>query len=113
MHRPPCSAGGEGSSKSSPEVVERATAIFAALADPTRFRILESLLAGELTVSAIAESVDVTASAVSHQLRLLRDRGLVASRRDGRNVLYHLHDHHIANLLEQGRIHAHHIGEGR
>lgn len=98
---------------SSDEVVGRATAIFAALADPTRFRILEALLGGELTVSALSESVEVTDSAVSHQLRLLKDRGLVAARRDGRNVLYHLHDHHIANLLEQGRIHAAHLGESR
>ncbi len=94
---------------SDPVVVERATAIFSALADPTRFRILEMLGAGEMCVQDLSDGVSVSASAVSHQLRLLKDRELVLSRREGQRVLYSLADDHVAALLDQGRAHASHI----
>lgn len=101
---------------SEPEIVERATAIFSALADPTRFRILEMLGAGEMCVQDLSDGVSVSASAVSHQLRLLKDRELVLSRRDGQRILYSLADDHVAALLDQGRAHASHVdaafGEG-
>ena len=80
--------------------------IFSALADPTRLRILTALTAGELCVCDLAEVTGVSASAVSHQLRLLRDRDLVTFTRTGRRAIYRLADDHVASLLEQGFVHA-------
>ncbi len=86
--------------------VERTTAIFSALADATRFRILESLARGELCVCDLADVVGVSQSATSHQLRLLRDRGLVAHRRDGQRAVYRLADDHVRMLIGVGLEHA-------
>ncbi|MFA5844325.1 MAG: metalloregulator ArsR/SmtB family transcription factor [Coriobacteriia bacterium] len=80
--------------------------IFGALGDPTRLRILSALTVGELCVCDLARLTGVSASAVSHQLRLLRDIDLVAFRRDGRRAVYALADEHVAALLTQGRAHA-------
>jgi ArsR family transcriptional regulator len=86
--------------------VERTTAIFSALSDPTRFRILEALSREELCVCDIAGVAAVSQSAVSHQLRLLRDRGLVAYRREGTRAVYRLADDHVRDLIEIGLAHA-------
>ncbi len=86
--------------------VERTTAIFSALSDPTRFRILDALQQGELCVCDLAELVGVSQSGVSHQLRLLRDRGLVAYRRDGQRAVYRLSDEHVRTLIASGLEHA-------
>ena len=84
-----------------------AVAVFDALADPTRLRILQSLaLAGELCVCDLAALTAVSSSAVSHQLRLLRDRGLVKSSRQGKRAMYRLADSHVSALLAQGLEHA-------
>ena len=83
-------------------------AIFDALSDPTRLVILQALLvAGELCVCDLAAVAGVTSSAVSHQLRLLRDRDLVTFSRDGKRAVYRLVDAHVAALLAQGLDHAH------
>lgn len=92
--------------RSSQQVVDRACAAFAALGDPTRFRILEALLAGDLCVCDLAAVVGVSQSAVSHQLRLLRDRGLVAFTRDGQRAVYRLADGHVRDLIAIGLDHA-------
>ncbi len=84
----------------------RTTAIFSALSDPTRFRMLEALSLGELCVCDLAEIVGVSQSGVSHQLRLLRDRGLVAYRRDGQRAVYRLADEHVRVLIASGLEHA-------
>ncbi len=82
-------------------------AIFDALADPTRLRILQALLAaGELCVCDLAAVTGVSSSAVSHQLRLLRDRGLATFSRDGKRAVYRLADAHVSTLLAQGLDHA-------
>jgi ArsR family transcriptional regulator, lead/cadmium/zinc/bismuth-responsive transcriptional repressor len=82
-------------------------AIFDALSDPTRLRILQALLvAGELCVCDLAMVTGVTSSAVSHQLRLLRDRDLVAFSREGKRAVYRLADAHVSALLAQGLDHA-------
>lgn len=94
------------SSAASSVQVERTTAIFSALSDPTRFRILEGLSREELCVCDIAEVAAVSQSAVSHQLRLLRDRGLVAYRREGTRAVYRLADDHVRDLIEIGLVHA-------
>lgn len=91
---------------SAESVVARATDAFAALGDPTRFRILEALAAGELCVCDLAEVAGISQSGVSHQLRLLRDRGLVTSRRDGQRAVYRLADEHVSALMRIGIEHA-------
>jgi ArsR family transcriptional regulator len=87
-------------------LIYRATEIFAALADSTRFKILCSLAAGELCVHELVEVCDVSQSAVSHQLRLLKDRDLVSSRRDGQKVVYSFSDDHVRSLILIGLEHA-------
>ncbi|MDR1185764.1 MAG: metalloregulator ArsR/SmtB family transcription factor [Coriobacteriales bacterium] len=87
-------------------LIYRATEIFAALADSTRFKILSSLAAGELCVHELVEICEVSQSAVSHQLRLLRDRDLVSSRRDGQKVVYRFSDDHVRSLILIGLEHA-------
>ena len=82
---------------------------FRLLADGTRLRILLALLdAGSLAVGEIAAAVDVTGSAASHQLRLLRMAGIVRTAREGRSVRYRLADDHVRVLLEVARAHLDH-----
>jgi len=87
--------------------VERLNRLFSALADPTRIRILNALMVTEeLCVCDLAVIADLSVSAVSHQLRLLRDRDLVNARRDGRMVYYSLADDHVSTLMAAGVDHA-------
>ena len=67
---------------------------------------MSHLALGEKSVSELVEEVGVSQSAMSHQLRLLRDRSLVKSVRKGRNILYSLDDEHVVNLLRVGLEHA-------
>lgn len=90
--------------------VDLTTAIFSALSDPTRFRILDALAVCELCVCDLAEVAGISQSGVSHQLRILRDRGLVAYRRDGQRAVYRLADDHVRALIAVGLEHA---DEGR
>lgn len=83
-----------------------------ALSAPSRLRILARLHAGPASVNEIAQSVGMEGSAVSHQLRLLRHLGLVVGQRDGRQVVYELHDDHVAELLEQVVSHVEHVRLG-
>jgi DNA-binding transcriptional ArsR family regulator len=83
-----------------------------ALSTPSRLRILARLHAGPAPVGDIAAAVGMEGSAVSHQLRLLRHLGLVVGRRDGRQVVYELHDDHVAELLEQVIAHVDHVRLG-
>ena len=94
-------------------LVHTTTEIFSALSDPTRLRILDALAVTELCVCDLAEVCGISQSGVSHQLRLLRDRGLVAFRRDGNRAVYRLADEHVATLLAQGLAHAAEKGAGR
>jgi DNA-binding transcriptional ArsR family regulator len=80
-----------------------------ALSTPSRLRILGRLQAGPCAVSELAAAVGMEASAVSHQLRLLRHLGLVAGQRDGRNVIYALHDPHVGQLLQEAIAHVEHL----
>ncbi len=79
---------------------------FRALGDPTRVRILDALSHGELCVCDLAALVRMSESAVSHQLRLLRNLRLVRPRREGRMVFYALDDRHIITLFRQGLRHV-------
>ena len=87
--------------------IERVNRLFSALADPTRIKILNALMVtDELCVCDLAVIADLSVSAVSHQLRLLRDRDLVKARRDGRMVYYSLADDHVSSLMTAGIDHA-------
>ncbi|HEU4976941.1 MAG TPA: metalloregulator ArsR/SmtB family transcription factor [Baekduia sp.] len=83
-----------------------------ALATPSRLRILARLHDGPASVSELATAVGMEGSAVSHQLRLLRHLGLVVGQRDGRQVVYELHDDHVAELLQQAVAHVEHVQLG-
>lgn len=82
--------------------------LFSALSDPTRLRIISVLLEGEMNVGDIATSLGMTESAVSHQLRGLRQMRLVRSRKNGRQVFYALDDDHVAKLYRLGLDHVEH-----
>jgi ArsR family transcriptional regulator, nickel/cobalt-responsive transcriptional repressor len=83
-----------------------------ALATASRVRILGRLRAGAQTVGELAEAVGMEPSAVSHQLRVLRHLGFVVGRRDGRHVVYDLHDDHVAHLLDEAVSHVEHVQLG-
>jgi DNA-binding transcriptional ArsR family regulator len=83
-----------------------------ALATPSRLRILGRLHAGPSSVNELPQAVGMEASAMSHHLRLPRHLGLVVGHRRGRQVIYHLHDDHIGELLEQAIGHAEHLRQG-
>jgi len=82
---------------------------FKVFGDPTRIKILYSLFESELCVCAIAELLGMTQSAISHQLKVLKDARLVRSRRDGKTVYYSLDDDHVSLIIAQG---FNHITEG-
>ena len=81
---------------------------YQALADPTRVRIISALLATELCVCDIAALLGSTQSAISHQLRQMRDLRLVRTRKEGRIVYYTLDDEHIRELFNLGFEHLAH-----
>ena len=83
------------------------SSLYKMFGDPTRIRILHALLPGELCVCDLAALLGLTKSAVSHQLRILKQAHLVKSRRDGKTIFYSLADEHVRTLLEQGTEHIH------
>lgn len=92
---------------------ERLAATLELLADPTRARVLHALsLADELCVCDLALVLGVSMSGLSHQLRLLRERGIVARRRAGRVMYYRLADDHVRHVLEDGLRHARETAAG-
>lgn len=88
---------------------ERVAALMGALSGPTRIRALFALLeAGELPAGELAKAVGMSPSATSHQLRVLRDLGLVRRRREGQKVYYALADDHLGVLLRESLYHVDH-----
>ncbi|HEY3870051.1 MAG TPA: metalloregulator ArsR/SmtB family transcription factor [Actinocrinis sp.] len=83
-----------------------------ALATPSRLLILAALRREPRTVTQLAEHAGMEQSAVSHQLRLLRNLGLVAATRQGKNMVYALFDNHVAQLLDQAVYHSEHLRLG-
>lgn len=79
--------------------------LYKAMSDPTRVRILFSLIPGEMCVCDITELVGVSQSAVSHQLRTLKQAGLVRYRRDGKTMYYSIADSHVSTMLAMGLEH--------
>jgi DNA-binding transcriptional ArsR family regulator len=83
-----------------------------ALATPSRLLILARLREGPLPATELAAEVGMEQSACSHQLRLLRNLGLITGTRQGRSVVYALYDHHVAELLDQALYHVEHLRLG-
>lgn len=80
--------------------------IFKVLGDPTRVRILDVLSRGEKCVCHLAQLLGLTESAVSHQLRLLRNTRIVRTRREGRLIYYSIDDKHVLTVFRQGLRHV-------
>ena len=90
------------------EMADRLAALFSAMSDPTRLRLLGVLSHHELNVTDLARAIDMSESATSHQLRLLRALRVVRSRKQGREVFYSLDDEHIHDLLDRATAHLTH-----
>ncbi|MDI6601640.1 MAG: metalloregulator ArsR/SmtB family transcription factor [Thermoanaerobacteraceae bacterium] len=88
--------------------INELTYLFKILGDPTRMKILYSLSLDELCVCDIAQILNMSQSAISHQLRTLRAASLVKFRKAGKSVFYSLNDEHILTLLRQGLEHVEH-----
>ena len=88
-----------------PEEMDILAEFFRSFGDATRIRILNVLASGEICVGDMAVSLDMTQSAVSHQLKVLKTSRLVKSRRDGKQILYSLDDEHVHNILSAGIEH--------
>lgn len=92
----------------SDEIVEDLSKIFKAIGDPTRLKIIYVLSKSHLCVCDIANLLDMTQSAISHHLRLLRNLRLVKYKREGKLVIYSLDDDHVLELFKQGLEHVSH-----
>ncbi|WP_122645273.1 ArsR/SmtB family transcription factor [Enterococcus mediterraneensis] len=88
--------------------IEKISQLYKVLSDPTRLKILLSLNEGERNVTSIAANVQMEQSAVSHQLKLLREKRIVKSKREGKTILYSLDDNHVIDILHQTLEHIHH-----
>lgn len=88
------------------ETMEAIAELFKGFADTTRVQILSLLVRQELCVTEIAERVEISQSAISHQLRLLKQMHLIKFRREGKNILYSLADDHVLTILEMGLEHV-------
>lgn len=87
------------------EVLYALSDFFKVMSDSTRMRIMAVLDSAELCVCDLSEALNMTKSAVSHQLKILKDAQLVKFRRDGKNVFYTLKDDHVKTILEMGIAH--------
>lgn len=93
----------------SSEKLNELSELFKIFGDGTRIKILYSLFESELCVCAIAELLGMTQSAISHQLKVLRDWNLVGNRREGKTIYYFLADDHVRTIIGEG---YEHISEG-
>ncbi|MFI5359289.1 MAG: ArsR/SmtB family transcription factor [Halanaerobiales bacterium] len=88
------------------DIVYDLAELFKTMGDPTRIKILYALKDRELCVCDLSELLGMSSSAISHQLRILRNTKLVKFRRDGRSVYYSLDDEHVLSLFCQGLQHV-------
>ena len=86
--------------------MEHIADLFKGFADPTRVHILYLLAEQELCVGDIADAVQISQSAISHQLRMLKQMHLIKFRREGKNILYSLADDHVKTILQMGLEHV-------
>lgn len=89
----------------SEEVISDLSDFFKNFGDSTRLKIVSALMSGELCVADICEVLEMSTSAVSHQLRILRQAKMVRSRRDGKQVYYSIDDNHVGILYSVGLAH--------
>ena len=85
--------------------LEQLSCLYSAFGDVTRLRIMNELKNGEICVSDLAQTLEMSQPAVSHQLRILKQNRLVKNRRDGKQVLYSLDDEHVNLILTAGVEH--------
>lgn len=88
--------------------ISKISRLYKALSDPTRLRILSYLSKSEYNVSAIVAEIGLEQSAVSHQLKILREANLVTTRKEGKGVYYSLADEHVVDILSQSFEHVRH-----
>lgn len=89
----------------SDEQIEEVSRAFKTLSEPSRLKILLALRQGEMCVYHIVEAVGGTQSAVSHQLRIMREGRMIKARRDGQNIVYSIADAHVLAVLELACAH--------
>lgn len=85
--------------------IQAISKFFKVISDSTRLSILYLLKENKRNVSEIVEALEMEQSAISHQLRILKDSRLVRSHREGKSMIYHLDDEHIFDILNQVRVH--------
>jgi ArsR family transcriptional regulator, lead/cadmium/zinc/bismuth-responsive transcriptional repressor len=90
------------------QTAAQVASLFEALSDPTRVRILSALMEGETNVGDLVERIGVSKSAISHQLKGLKDKRLIRSRKSGRHVYVAIDDEHVTELFQRGLDHALH-----
>ncbi|MBE6008409.1 MAG: helix-turn-helix transcriptional regulator [Lachnospiraceae bacterium] len=91
------------------ELIYEAADFFKVFGDSSRLKLLILLLSGEKCVTDIADKLGMSQSAVSHQLRVLRQSRLVKYRRDGKTVYYSLDDEHVEDIIKEGMAHIIHL----
>lgn len=91
------------------ENILKVSKFFKSISDPTRLRILLALSEKEMNVSSITELLGMEQSAVSHQLKALRENRLVKSRKEGKSVVYSLDDQHVVDILTETFVHMSHV----
>lgn len=95
------------------DTIENLSEVFKVFGDATRLKIMWVLFDNEKCVFDISEALKMSQSAISHQLKVLKDARLVRSRREGKNTFYSLDDEHVERIIEQVLIHNdEHSGEG-
>lgn len=82
------------------DLIVKVANFFKTLSDPTRVKIINILINGEQCVGCIAKEANMSSSAVSHQLRFLRNTNIIKSRREGKNIFYSLADSHIQDIIK-------------
>lgn len=90
------------------DLIEFLSQIFKVMSDPTRIKIIYTLMKGPLCVSDISTLLDMSQSSISHQLSLLKNQNLIKLKRDGRKAYYSLDDEHVLSLFKDGLEHAEH-----
>lgn len=88
--------------------LDRLSQMFSVIGDLSRLKIVAFLLSGEANVGEIVEEVSLTQSAVSHQLKVLRDHAIVEAQKKGKMVYYRLNDDHVKMIVELGLVHMGH-----
>lgn len=93
------------------EEITQISNLFKVLGDSTRVKVVWALKDREMCVCDIAATLEMTKSAISHQLKTMKDYNVVKCRRVGKNIFYSLNDEHITNIIEITQVHVNHMDE--